>query len=359
MSKSILNIYYRETLDKVDSYEEYLFILNNMSDRKLEKQLLAPLLNWIKENNLFTAKLSEHDTRPTYLALTNIETEYKNIIDSLDIERVKKITKIYITESNIEEIPSFFIYFPALIELNIGNNSKIINLPKNIGDYINLEKIIFSSNIKFLPDSLKNLKNLKELNLPNLNKIPTWIEKFTKLEKLDLSFNELEYLPFNLNYLKNLKELILGNNNLEELPSCIGNLKELEKLDIMNNKLTKVPKSLKNLKKLKELYLGGNNLKELPQWIGNYYKLEDLSIHECELLEIPIWIKNFTNLKRLAIFGNNIKEFPEFWAGYLINVTNISIENNPIEVCPYWILELPKLTDYSKRQLRAHNKCFA
>ena len=42
MSDSILNIYYRETLDKIDSYEEYLSSMNITLDTQLwEKSLLA------------------------------------------------------------------------------------------------------------------------------------------------------------------------------------------------------------------------------------------------------------------------------------------------------------------------------
>jgi len=41
MSKSILNIYYRETLDKVDSYEEYLSSMSITLDTQLWEKSLS------------------------------------------------------------------------------------------------------------------------------------------------------------------------------------------------------------------------------------------------------------------------------------------------------------------------------
>lgn len=79
----------------------------------------------------------------------------------------------------------------------------------------------------------------------------------------------LKYLPESIDQLKFLQILNLGNNNLTELPESIGNLKFLEELILHDNALISVPKSIGNLKNLGVLHLDSNDLTTLPETICN------------------------------------------------------------------------------------------
>ena len=98
--------------------------------------------------------------------------------------------------------------------------------------------------LKFLPDSIGNLKNLRIL---------------------DLSNNKLETLPDSIGNLTNLEELYLSNNyHFSKLPDSIGNLKKLEVLELEKTSLKSLPESLENLTNLKELSLSEAVGKEGP-----------------------------------------------------------------------------------------------
>ena len=88
-----------------------------------------------------------------------------------------------------------------------------------------------------LPPSLKQLK----LDANAFSSVPMSIvakpHHLIKLEKLDLSSNNLAALPVEIANLISLADLNLDNNVIVSLPECIGQLKKLKALSLRHNRL--------------------------------------------------------------------------------------------------------------------------
>ncbi|MDK1079965.1 MAG: leucine-rich repeat domain-containing protein [Anaerolineae bacterium] len=104
-----------------------------------------------------------------------------------------------------------------------------------------------------------------ELFENNLNgELPHEIGNLSKLQDIDLRFNNLSELPPEIGNLSNLQWLYLPSNKLSELPPEIGNLSNLQSLNLTGNELSDLPPEIGNLSNLQQLYLGTNNLSDLP-----------------------------------------------------------------------------------------------
>lgn len=86
-----------------------------------------------------------------------------------------------------------------------------------------------------LPSKLKSLK----LNANYLSNVPKPIFQLHKLDKLDLSNNQLASLPVELGQnLTNLTELILDDNSIVSLPESVGKLVKLKVLSLKRNHIS-------------------------------------------------------------------------------------------------------------------------
>lgn len=106
-------------------------------------------------------------------------------------------------------------------------------------------------------------------NLPNKNR--------TKHDKTKPMKN-LDALPSTLP--STLKQIVLDRNYFSQIPSSLlsPNLKKLEKLDLSCNQLATVPAEISNLSKLEELKLDDNKIISLPDAVGQLTCLKTLSL---------------------------------------------------------------------------------
>ena len=75
------------------------------------------------------------------------------------------------------------------------------------------------------------------MNACYLSSVPRVICTLTKLQKLDLSHNNLAAIPVEIFNLTALNELNLNNNSLVSLPQEIGKLTKLKSLSLKNNQI--------------------------------------------------------------------------------------------------------------------------
>jgi len=127
-----------------------------------------------------------------------------------------------------------------------------------------------SSSFPELPQSLRNLK----VPYNSFSTIPPQIfsKNLTKLEKIDLSGNQLQFIPSDISNLCSLIEVNLDDNKLTSIPESMGSLTRLKVLSLQNNKIrvdsTKfstenpqpIPASLFTSSPLIDLKLKGNQL---------------------------------------------------------------------------------------------------
>lgn len=198
--------------------------------------------------------------------------------------------------------PLVLTQITTLKNLSIESNLFSGTIPKEIGNLINLEKLIISSNAFTgeLPATLAKLTNLIDLRISDNNfsgRIPGFINKFTQLKKLQIQGSFLEgpipsgianlinlvdmritdlrgnWSAFpQLSGMKSLKTLILRNCSIHgTIHSYLGNMDKLKVLDLSFNKLTgEIPSTFADLKKVDFMYLTGNTLTgTIPSWVLN------------------------------------------------------------------------------------------
>jgi Leucine-rich repeat (LRR) protein len=160
-----------------------------------------------------------------------------------------------------------------------------------------------------LPSTIGQLKDLKLLRImeSKISELPDEIGELTSLEKLDFSFNPLQTIPTTIGKLKDLKILRFSGNgqSLKKLPKEIGEMEGLEELLLAQNGLTKIPPTFGDLGKLKVLDVHSNKLTTLPDEIGNLSQLEVLQVGGNPLKKLPSSIQKLQNLKELVIESNS------------------------------------------------------
>ncbi len=151
-----------------------------------------------------------------------------------------------------------------VLELNLGNNNLVGQIPSSVGDLVSLQKLDVS--FGHLDDTT----------------IPPGIGQLTSLTRLYLNDSNISGpLPIELGQLTSLIELIADDNRLSgTVPSELGNLSNLIILRLYGNLFTgPIPDSLSQLTELKSLGLKRNALVGIiPSDLINMTKLDSISL---------------------------------------------------------------------------------
>lgn len=174
-------------------------------------------------------------------------------------------------------------------------------VPDKVYEIPNLKALDLSHNrIKHLPNKMNILTTIRTLNLSN-NKLAKGtlipLSKLDNLQSLTLSYNQLGVdvdgekklvgppLPSLSSSLKMIK---LDHNHLPSIPKSIyaPELTKLEKIDLSNNQINEIPKEFcENLSSsLTELNLDHNQIASLPRAIGLLVKLKSLSLESNKIV---------------------------------------------------------------------------
>ncbi|MHA2328940.1 MAG: leucine-rich repeat domain-containing protein, partial [Candidatus Hodarchaeales archaeon] len=178
---------------------------------------------------------------------------------------VSHLYNIEIDQSDLEKIR----LIQGIIDKEIPLLENKENLRKNFGFIIRNQRIVGLSLFK-----------------QEIRQVPVEIGELGELEKLYFRENRLEELP-DLSSLKLLQELDLSYNQLKELSATLGDIPTLTTLILNDNQLKKIPISLTGLQ-LKKLNLQNNpcwnqqpRSRKLQRWI------DSLKINGCEVFEDP------------------------------------------------------------------------
>lgn len=160
-------------------------------------------------------------------------------------------------------------------------------------------------------ERLGTLVELKILNLDHNNLLAGCLESVKslgKLQNLSVSGNKigkpsaikstaqpLPELP------SALKQLNLSSNFLSCVPRPVVsvNLIRMEKLDLSSNQITSVPAEISNLAKLEELRLDSNMIVSVPEAMGLLSKLKVLSLRGNQLQVTSTTFDDKTNIQPL------------------------------------------------------------
>eukprot|EP01039_Chlorochromonas_danica_P007672 gene7672-8479_t len=107
--------------------------------------------------------------------------------------------------------------------------------------------------------SLRYCDRVEEVLLPkNLLRSFEAFSAFRKVQRLDISYNNLTQCPRELRDLVSLEDLSLRGNQLVDLPSWIAHLPHLKRLDAALNQIESLPEAVEDMLQLEEVLLDGN-----------------------------------------------------------------------------------------------------
>lgn len=188
-----------------------------------------------------------------------------------------------------------------------------------------------------------------ELTKCSLKRVDPSIFKWTKLQHLNLSRNNLHRLPKELfTSLPNLVQLNVSQNNIKKLSKRILLLKELTSINLSCNPIGYFPKELVNLPMLREIYLWNCNILYLPEELfnidigneilsprGDPNTIEwiKLDIHSNQITSFPLSWCTLVKLEYLDISCNNISYLPASF-GYLRSLTYLNVRANHLILLP-------------------------
>jgi Leucine-rich repeat (LRR) protein len=246
-----------------------------------------------------------------------IELKKESIIFLQKLESILEKKLIYKDFFNEDfwDFTGFFSQNGQITHLSIQGTDNFFEFPIEITNLNKLKMLVLIDlPIDHIQEEIFNLNTIEIFYLmycTNIKEIPKSIKQLESLEGLNLSYNSLKSIPKVIGKIKTLKELDLSNNQLTSLPNEIGRLKDLETLTISNNHLSNLPNSIGDLVSLKTLYLNDNNLTSLPDSIQNLNFLTWLELRNNELKGIPDFILNLNSLENFDITNNKISKITD------------------------------------------------
>ena len=155
---------------------------------------------------------------------------------------LKSLSKLNLSETAIEELPSSIECLTALTLLDLRNCENLYYLPSNMSSLKSLEKLVLSGCLQLanLPENIWEINCQKELDLSRTGLRQPFERNFSALsslfsQKLNLSrFSVLEGIRLNIGLVSSssLKCLTLSWNKFVTLPATINQLSKLETLDL-------------------------------------------------------------------------------------------------------------------------------
>ena len=152
-----------------------------------------------------------------------------------------------------------------------------------------------------------NAASLQNLFITD-NRISTFDDTLPKLRALEIQENPITSIPYQDFYPWNMTSLSLSKAKLASIPGELFlKLSKLEKLDLSENNLTQIPKEISMLTKLIYLSLARNKLEGLPSEFSLLKNLKTLDLHSNNIRDFVAGTGNmeltYLNLSSNA-FGN-------------------------------------------------------
>ena len=179
-------------------------------------------------------------------------------LNNLDMSHLKTLN---LSHNKLTSVSSTLSQLKALQILNVSHN-QLIALPALPSK---LQKLNVSHNKIVVVDCTVQLSKLKEFDMSYNLIVGIGASMYEtcsldKLERLNISFNQLETLEPSIGRLVKLVHLDVTQNCLTDLPTELGNCKTLQTVLVANNALRTVPTSLLTNGALSRLRLEKNEI---------------------------------------------------------------------------------------------------
>ncbi len=312
-------------------------ILNNSAYSQDIKGKMITITANTKLNELEKELQNKKDTIRS-ISFHFLSDSIVNLLMNFENKHIELVTFL---EVNLNKIPNFIFTYTNLKYLYISD-SEISEIPIEIIKLKLLEEISVFSNKDIDISNLVVLENLKAVYMPiyKLTNFPNSLTKLKKLENLDFIFMEdnktISDWFLSINNIQTLKTLKLaGLNYLKINQDTTFQNYNLTKLSLLNCTNESVNEILKmNLCiNIKILVIKSCNLKKLPEQINNLKLLELLDFSDNKIKKIPTTILLNCNIKKIVAVNTKIKK-----STVIKNCKNqeLIIKKPPLEVRPHF-----------------------
>eukprot|EP00002_Diphylleia_rotans_P013050 TRINITY_DN2540_c0_g1_i15.p1 TRINITY_DN2540_c0_g1~~TRINITY_DN2540_c0_g1_i15.p1 ORF type:complete len:474 (+),score=56.51 TRINITY_DN2540_c0_g1_i15:1673-3094(+) len=225
---------------------------------------------------------------------------------------MKSLAVLDISGNMFTELPPAFVNLSNLSRLVIADADGLIKIRRAPADIIGLPCWTRSDENRYdqnengdgnvtviACDALRRLR-LYKFDNESIRDVSSWISRWGKCERINISNNEISSLPEAMSELTNLCHLNVMNNELNGFPMVLLQMTKLVSLDFSYNYLTLMPESIEGLKNLQILQVQNNNISVIPPSIGRLTNLHTLSIENNPVHKLP---QSITRLRKLQIFS--------------------------------------------------------
>lgn len=191
------------------------------------------------------------------------------------INECTNLLQIDLSYNKIYNIPQSINQLTKLAKINLSHN-KLTDI-QSLSQMKNLRTL----NVRY--NRITSVKTVAP-NLQNLflteNRISNFEDKLPKLRTLELQENPITSISFKGFYPLNMTSLILSKAQLSSIPGeLFTELSRLEKLELSENNLSSLPKEIGLLNKLIYLSVARNKLESLPAEFAQLKSLRSLDLH--------------------------------------------------------------------------------
>lgn len=187
---------------------------------------------------------------------------------------------------------------------------------------LKIERLDLShQNLKTLPKNIRNYKNLQFINLSNnpdlqLDSAFTVLAALPQLKIIRLDSNAITYLPENIIKLKNVTHLSFVNNpnfNWRKNNDALAEMPKLTTLNFDYCDFMEVPENISTIKHLRNLRLSHNKINTGVSFtnLSKIEKLKFLWLDNNEITFLPPEIKALNQVTELYLHDNKLSQLPE------------------------------------------------
>ncbi|KAE8616189.1 hypothetical protein XENTR_v10008739 [Xenopus tropicalis] len=251
------------------SFPHYILEISSLVFLDVSRNEIGPNLDWNSTKmcpNLKQLNLS-------YNQLMSFPENIGNITQNLE--------ELIMEGNNISEI-HIPLCLPELHTINLNKNSIHFLATDFLKDCVKLETFSATTNLLSIAPNLPQKISAVKLSHNKVTNIPTEILQLSHLRSIDLSNNQIAHLPGPLEWTSlNLREIILNHNHISvlNLSKDACRWSRLEKLHLSYNKIKEIPPEIGFLENITSFDISYNpDLRTFPDEMGKLTKIWDLPL---------------------------------------------------------------------------------